>query len=81
MISAAVVLIPNVNLMGIMLFSQLVNGILLPVLLVYLVKIANMRHVMGRHGNGPVFNVLSWATIVVVVVLTVILLVMQVLGM
>lgn len=80
-ISAAVVLIPDVNLMGIMLLSQLVNGILLPVLLIYLVKIANMRHVMGRHANGRVFNVLSWATIVVVVVLTVVLLVMQVLGM
>jgi Mn2+/Fe2+ NRAMP family transporter len=75
-----VVLIPGVDLMGIMLTAQFVNGILLPVLLVFLVRIINDRRVMGTYRNGKLANMLSYLTIFVVVVLSVVLLVMQVMG-
>ena len=80
-ISAAVVLIPNVNLFGIMMIAQVINGVLLPVLLVFMVLIASDKHVMGRYVNGRAWNALTWLTIVAVVVLTVIMFVMQATGM
>ena len=79
-ISAVVVIIPDVNLFGIMMAAQVINGVLLPVLLVFMVGIASDRHVMGRHANSRVWNVITWFTIVSVVILTVIMFVMQALG-
>lgn len=79
-LSAAIVLIPNVNLFGIMMMAQVINGILLPVLLVYMVKIAGDRHVMGDNANGRVWNGLTWFTVVMVVVLTVLMFVLQAMG-
>jgi Mn2+/Fe2+ NRAMP family transporter len=79
-VSCVVVLVPGVDLMGIMLTAQFVNGVLLPVLLIFLVRIINDRRVMGAYRNGRLANVLSYLTIIVVVVLSVVLLVMQVLG-
>jgi len=79
--SAAMVLLPNVNLMGIMLFAQVVNGALLPVLLIFVLKLVNNRYLMGKHRNGKVYNIISWAMVVVVIGLTATLLVMQLLGL
>jgi Mn2+/Fe2+ NRAMP family transporter len=79
-IACVVVLVPNINLMGVMLTAQFVNGILLPVLLVFLVRIINNKRVMGAYKNGPLANFLCYLTIIVVVVLSAVLLVMQVLG-
>ena len=61
-----------------MMIAQVINGVLLPVLLVFMVLIASDKHVMGRHVNGRVWNALTWLTIVAVVVLTVIMFVMGV---
>jgi Mn2+/Fe2+ NRAMP family transporter len=80
-LSCVVVLVPHINLMGIMLTAQFVNGILLPVLLVFLMIIINNRRVMGAFKNGKLANALSFLTISVVIVLSAVLLVMQVLGM
>jgi NRAMP (natural resistance-associated macrophage protein)-like metal ion transporter len=75
-----VVLIPAIDLMGIMLTAQFINGILLPVLLVFLVRIINDQRVMGIYRNRRLANTLSYLTIAVVLVLSAVLLVMQVLG-
>ena len=80
-ISAAVVLIPNVNLFGIMMVAQVINGVLLPVLLVFMVLIASDKHVMGRFANGRLWNALTWFTIAAVAVLTVIMFAMQAMGL
>lgn len=77
-VSAVVVLIPNVNLFGIMMVAQVINGVLLPVLLVFMVLIASDRHVMGPYVNSRLWNVLTWLTIVAVAVLTVAMFVMGV---
>ena len=78
--SCLVVIIPNVNLFGIMTTSQVISGVLLPVLLVFLVLIINDRHTMGKYVNSRLWNVLTWGTIVLVGVLTVVMFAMQALG-
>lgn len=79
-ISVVIVLIPNVNLFGIMMFAQIVNGILLPVLLVFMVKIAADKHVMGANANSRAWNALTWFTVVGVIILTVVMFVLQATG-
>ncbi|MBQ6492092.1 MAG: Nramp family divalent metal transporter [Atopobiaceae bacterium] len=79
-ISAVIVIIPDVNLFGIMMAAQVINGVLLPVLLVFMVGIASDRHVMGRYANSRVWNALTWFTIVSVIILTIIMFVLQALG-
>lgn len=78
--SAVIVLIPNINLMGVMLMAQFINGLVLPVLLVFMALISSDKRVMGKYKSGRVTRVLIWITVAIVTVLTAVLLVMQVLG-
>ena len=78
--SAVVVLVPNIDLMGVMLTAQFVNGLVLPVLLVFMAIIAADKRVMGAYRSRIVSRVLIWVTVGIVTVLTAVLLVMQVLG-
>ena len=80
-LSAVIVIVPNVNLFGIMMLAQVVNGVLLPVLLVFMVLIAGDRHVMGRFANGRIWNGLTWFTIIAVVVLTIVMFALQAMGL
>ena len=79
-IAAMVVLIPNVNLMSVMLTAQFVNGIILPVLLVFMAIIAADKRIMGTFRSGRVASALLWLTVAIVTVLTAVLLGMQILG-
>jgi Mn2+/Fe2+ NRAMP family transporter len=79
-LGAAVILLPGLNLIGIMLVSQVVNGVLLPFLMIFMLYIVNDRRVMGRYTNGPVHNIFSWLTVAVVIALTLAVLVMTALG-
>lgn len=79
-VSAVFILLPDLNLMTIMLVTQFINGLILPVLLVFMALIAADKRIMGKHVSGLVGKLLIWATVVVVTLLTVALLVMQVLG-
>lgn len=78
--SAIVVLIPGIDLLGVMLTAQFVNGIILPVLLVFMAIISVDRRIMGTFHTGLVSRVLMWITVAIVTALTIALLVMQVLG-
>lgn len=78
--SCAFVILPDVNLFGIMTASQVISGVLLPILLVFLVLIINDKRTMGAHVNSRLWNVLTWGTIVMVAVLTVVMFVMQAMG-
>lgn len=80
-LSAVIVIVPNVDLFGIMMLAQVINGVLLPVLLVFMVLIAGDRHVMGRFANGRIWNGLTWFTIIAVVVLTIVMFVLQAMGL
>ena len=79
-LSAVVVLLPGANLFGIMMAAQVINGVLLPVLLVFMVGIASDRHIMGAWRNGRVWNILMWVTIVSVTVLTIVMFALQAMG-
>ena len=78
--SALVVILPGVNLFDIMMSAQVINGVLLPVLLVFLVFIARDKLIMGKHANGRVWNALTWATIVLITVLTAAMFALSLLG-
>lgn len=80
-LSAVIVIVPNVDLFGIMMLAQVINGVLLPVLLVFMVLIAGDRHVMGKNANGRIWNALTWFTIIAVVILTVVMFVLQAVGL
>ena len=79
-VSAVVILVPNIDLMGIMLTAQFVNGVILPVLLVFMAIICTDKHVMGKYAVGKFTRVILCFTIVVVGILSAICLVMQILG-
>ncbi len=79
--SAAIVLIPEIDLMGVMLTAQFVNGLILPVLLVFMAIISADRRVMGSYRTKLISRALIWVTVGMVTVLTAVLLVMQITGM
>jgi Mn2+/Fe2+ NRAMP family transporter len=69
-LGAGVVLLPLQSLVRTMIASQTVNGILLPVILLAMLRLINDRRLMGVHVNGRLVNILTWATVVALVVLT-----------
>ncbi|MEO6835702.1 MAG: Nramp family divalent metal transporter [Candidatus Tumulicola sp.] len=66
LIGAVVVLIPHVPLLQMVLFAQVLQGILLPAELVLMLIVINRKHIMGEHTNTPVGNAIAWTTAVVV---------------
>lgn len=72
-VGAGAIMIPGLPLMKIMLFSQTVNGILLPVVLFLMLKLINDPRIMGEHVNTPARNAVAWATAGVLIVFTVLL--------
>jgi Mn2+/Fe2+ NRAMP family transporter len=70
---AAVILLPNVPLVKISIFSQVVNGVVLPFVLIAMLVLINKRELMGKNVNSRFFNWISWATTVIMIVLTVML--------
>jgi Mn2+/Fe2+ NRAMP family transporter len=69
-LGAGVVLLPLQSLVRTMIASQTLNGILLPVILVVMLRLINDRRLMGVHVNGRILNVLTWAIVATLVVLT-----------
>jgi len=74
-LGAGMVLIPKLPLIRIMVFTQVVNGILLPFILVFMLRLINDKKLMGRYRNGPWFNGIAWGTTIIMVALTVYLVV------
>lgn len=71
-IGAGVVIVPNAPLLAIIFYSQVLNGVLLPVVLVLMLLLINNRRIMGTWTNGRVFNGIAWITAVIVALLTVV---------
>ncbi len=72
-IPAILVLMPNLPLVKVMLLSQDINGILLPVILIFVMLIVNDKKIMGEHVNKSIGNLISWLTIVGIILATVVL--------
>ena len=56
-----------------MYISQVVNGAVLPFVLIFMLKLINDKRLMGDYVNGPVFNTVAWATVVIVMGLTLVM--------
>src|SRR6202163_2122104 len=69
----AVILMPRIPLVKITVFSQVVNGAVLPFVLVFMLLLINKKELMGEYVNKPTFNVIAWATTGIMVVLTMLL--------
>jgi Mn2+/Fe2+ NRAMP family transporter len=67
---AAVILWPNLPLVKITILSQVVNGAVLPFVLVAMLVLINKRDLMGRHTNSRFFNFVAWVTTAIMIILT-----------
>src|SRR5215216_368079 len=65
-VGGVLAMIPGVPLFRVLLATQVINGLLLPVLLVSVLRLASDRELMGAHANGRVYNAASWLTVLVV---------------
>src|SRR5215510_11647435 len=52
----------SMPIIRVLLITQVINGILLPVILIAVLRLVNDRELMGRHVNGPVYNLVAWIT-------------------
>lgn len=72
-VGAGIVLLPNAPLWKILIFSQVGNGIWLPVVVIFILLLVNRRDLMGEYVNTVTFNVVAWVTAVAMIVLTLVL--------
>ena len=70
-LAVIVIMLPNVPLLSILYLSQVANGILLPFLLILMLLIINDKSIMGEHVNSRLFNYIAWATVVIVMGLSI----------
>jgi Mn2+/Fe2+ NRAMP family transporter len=75
---AAVVLIPNFPLVPMTILSQVLNGVLLPFVLYFMLRLINNKELMGKYVNSRIFNIVAWATAVIVIGLTAVMLWQQI---
>ncbi len=77
-LGAGIILYPNFPLIPIMYFSQVINGMVLPFVLIFMLLIINDKKIMMDYTNGPIFNAVAWVTSIVMIVLTLLLLIRMV---
>ena len=65
----------TVPLISIMFISQTINGILLPFVLIIMLKLVNKREIMGEYVNSKRMNIVTWITVAILILLTVMLVV------
>lgn len=70
-IASLVIMIPEAPLVFLMVLSSVLNGILLPFVLVYAISLVNNKSLMGDYVNPKIYNIISWGTVGVVLMLTI----------
>jgi NRAMP (natural resistance-associated macrophage protein)-like metal ion transporter len=80
-VGAAFVLLPGLPLIQVIVATQFLNGLLLPIVLIFVLRLVNDSRLMGRYTNDRVFNVLSYGTTAIMVLLTIALLFFTVTGL
>lgn len=78
LISSSLILVPGMPLVFLMVLSSVINGLLLPVVLIYTLILVNKKDLMGDFINPKGYNYISWGTIIVIISLTVFLLISSV---
>jgi NRAMP (natural resistance-associated macrophage protein)-like metal ion transporter len=79
-LGAGVVLIPSFPLVKVVILSQVLNGVLLPVIMIFMLKLINKHELMGKHTNSRWFNAVAWATAVIVTGLSLVMMWNQMTG-
>jgi Mn2+/Fe2+ NRAMP family transporter len=79
-LAAVIILIPNAPLILISLWSQVINGMLLPVVLICMILIVNNKRIMGKYVNKPINNVIGWTAVTILVGLSLVLILMPLLS-
>jgi Mn2+/Fe2+ NRAMP family transporter len=79
-IGGAIILLPIPSLVQAMMASQTLNGVVLPVILIVMLRLINDRRLMGSYVNGRVFNILAWIMVVILIFLTIVLIGLSVMG-
>ena len=69
-VGAAIAVIPNLPLIRVLLVTQVINGLLLPVVLFAVLRLVNNKELMGARVNGPLYNVAAWLTAIIVTALS-----------
>ena len=69
-VGALIAVIPNLPLIRVLLVTQVINGLLLPVVLFAVLRLVNNREVMGAHVNGKLYNIAAWLTAIIVTALS-----------
>jgi NRAMP (natural resistance-associated macrophage protein)-like metal ion transporter len=72
-VGAGIVLLPNAPLWKILIFSQVGNGLWLPVVVIFILLLVNRRDLMGEYVNTLTFNVIAWVTAIAMIILTLVL--------
>jgi Mn2+/Fe2+ NRAMP family transporter len=70
-LGATIILMPGAPLLTIMVLAQVVNGSLLPFVLIFMLFLVNNRKIMGAYVNSRVFNIIAWATTAILSGLTI----------
>ncbi|HQG62555.1 MAG TPA: Nramp family divalent metal transporter [Bacteroidales bacterium] len=79
-VSVIIILIPNAPLIPISLWSQVINGILLPVVLVSMMILVNKKKIMGNYVNGRTTNIIGWGAVIILIALSFALLILPILN-
>ena len=74
-IGAGLILIPEISLIKVMFWSQVINGVMLPFVLIFMLILVNNQDLMGEHVNSRVYNIISWLVVAVMIVLTLLMVV------
>jgi len=69
-VGAGFILIPKINLILVMFWSQVINGVMLPFVLIFMLLLINNRDLMGEYVNRWGYNLISWVIVVIMIVLT-----------
>jgi Mn2+/Fe2+ NRAMP family transporter len=72
-VGAGIILLPNAPLWKILIFSQVGNGVWLPIVVIFILLLINRKDLMGEHTNSLLFNVIAWVTAVAMIILTFVL--------
>lgn len=74
-LGALIATLPGLPLFRVLLVTQVINGLLLPVVLIAILRLVNNRELMGAHVNGPLYNIAAWLTTLIVSALSLLLIV------
>ena len=69
-VGAAIAIVPNLPLFRVLLVTQVINGLLLPIVLFAILRLVNNRELMGVHVNRPLYNIAAWLTAILVTILS-----------